>query len=133
MDLTPLVLVLVLGFVFLGWRTFRRSAEPVHPAPPEQHHHPYHCVVVEARDGACEAARKLADMRFLATDAPHLHLPQCSAAVCNCVYHHFEDRRHHLRRDPYVRRPHQSNAQPAQDRRLHSGRRRTDLHTHPVH
>ena len=69
MDLTPLVLVLVLGFVFLGWRTFRRSAEPVHPAPPEQQHHPYHCVVVEARDGACEAARKLADMRFLVVGA----------------------------------------------------------------
>lgn len=132
MNLTLLILVLTLGLLLLGWKIFRRSADPVHPVSQESQHHPFHCVVVEARGGGCEAARKLADMRFLASDAPHLPLPQCSEAVCNCVYHHFEDRRHHLRRDPYVHRPHQSNAQPAQDRRVRSGRRLTDLHIHPV-
>ena len=133
MALTLLILVLIFGLFFLGWRILRRSPDPEHPVSLEPQHHPFHCVVVEARGDACEAAHKLADMRFLATDAPHLPLPQCSAAVCNCVYHHFEDRRHHLRRDPYAHRPHPSSAQPAQDRRLHGGRRRTDLHIHPVH
>ena len=133
MDLTLLILVMTLGLVFLGWRILRRSAEPVYSAALQPQHHPFHCVVVEARGEACEAARTLASMRFLATDAPHLPLPECSAAVCTCVYHHFEDRRHHLRRDTYAHRLHASNAEPAQDRRLHGGRRRTDLHIHPVH
>jgi len=43
--------------------------------------------------GGCSAIKGLEDKRFLERDAPSFPLPGCTAARCNCVYVHHEDRR----------------------------------------
>lgn len=93
--------------------------------------HPYHCVGVTATSSACVAARKLQGQRFLANEAPRLPLQGCSSLDCTCVYAHFDDRRHHARRDPWS---HQALAiEPEQvERRVSRGRRKTDGMYHPA-
>jgi len=134
MNLTLVFGAVTVGLVLLGWRLSLRSAardQPMVGAGPQRH--PFHCVVVETKGGGCAASRRLAGQRFLASQAPQLPLSGCSQANCNCVYQHFEDRRHHTRRDPYVHKLDLPVVESSQDRRLHSGRRRTDLQIHPVH
>ena len=47
-----------------------------------------------AADGACDAARSLANLRLLSTDVPPLPLETCDRpATCKCKYRHFNDRR----------------------------------------
>lgn len=55
--------------------------------------HPYHCVAIHHRDGACAAVKRLSGKRFLSKEAPPVPLPACDAASCRCRYVHFEDRR----------------------------------------
>lgn len=47
---------------------------------------------------ACPAARALDGERFLGTEAPKLPLPDCTANVCTCTFHHHQDRRKGPRR-----------------------------------
>jgi hypothetical protein len=55
---------------------------------------PWHAVSIVPRGAACEAAVALRERRFLSTEAPRLPLADCSrAASCECVYHHYTDRR----------------------------------------
>ena len=43
--------------------------------------------------GRCSAVKSLDNKRFLERDAPSFPLPGCTAARCDCVYLHHEDRR----------------------------------------
>ncbi len=54
--------------------------------------------VVPHGDGCCQAARSIADERFLLEDAPMLPLPTCDAETCHCTYKRFDDRRTDIRR-----------------------------------
>lgn len=42
---------------------------------------------------ACDAAQKLDDRVFLASESPHLPLDSCARADCECKYIHLDDRR----------------------------------------
>ena len=54
----------------------------------------YRGAEVIAGDGACDAARSLANLRLLAADVPPLPLKTCDRpATCKCKYRHFDDRR----------------------------------------
>ena len=53
----------------------------------------YRAVSIRPGEGSCEAARQFGNMRFLCAKAPRLPVPECTAAVCNCRYVHFSDRR----------------------------------------
>ena len=49
---------------------------------------------VIARDGACDAARSLANLRLLSADVPPLPLKTCDRpATCKCKCRRFNDRR----------------------------------------
>lgn len=87
--------------------------------------HPYHCVSIESPASACVAARRLEGQRFLASEAPSLPLPGCSSLNCTCVYTHFDDRRHQVRRDRWSSKAQQSPSAEV-ERRSSGGRRRTD-------
>lgn len=87
---------------------------------------PFHAVAVEGGQGACAAARHLRGARFLAREAPSLPLPACDAGTCGCIYTHFDDRRHHDRRDPYLNKTYLAPDEMVERRRLSGGRRRAD-------
>ena len=53
----------------------------------------FRAVSIRPGDDSCEAARQFGNMRFLCAKAPRLPVPECTAAVCNCRYVHFSDRR----------------------------------------
>jgi hypothetical protein len=84
----------------------------------------YHSVSVVCDEGACEAARKLGQRRFLANEAPLLPLRPCTVKSCRCRYAHYPDRREDdLRRNPYGTRKSVPPASVAFDRRFVSDRR----------
>lgn len=95
-----LIMIVSIG-VLIGLR--RTSAKNllvsnVHTGVPT---HPYHCVAIRYRDGACPAVQRLSGQRFLSKEAPPIPLPACNAASCRCRYVHFEDRRQNdERRNP---------------------------------
>ncbi|MBN8441135.1 MAG: hypothetical protein J0M28_05445 [Thauera sp.] len=122
---------LALGVIGLIAHFSRRGAPETGVGPSRRDMHPYHCVAIEAPPTCCLAARKVQGQRFLADEAPSLPLAGCTALQCTCVYAHFDDRRHRVRRDPYVYKPHDRHEPPA-DRRASHGRRRTDVQYHPV-
>lgn len=93
--------------------------------------HPYHCVAIESPATACAAARQLKGQRFLASEAPSLPLSGCSSLNCTCVYAHFDDRRHHVRRDAWAHRAIDLES-PKDERRVLRGRRKTDDVYHPA-
>ena len=70
----------------LPWVRSRRSAGRRPPAEP------YHAVSVLPGPVCCAAARNLAELRFLCSEAPGLPLAACDAC-CRCVYQHHGDRR----------------------------------------
>ena len=60
---------------------------------------PWHAVSVAGGPGACVAATMMDRRRFLRGEAPPLPLRQCSSPWrCQCIYHHFSDRRAARRR-----------------------------------
>ena len=64
-----------------------------------------HSVSIEADLLPCEAAKRLADQRFLSSEAPPLPLPDCDRDQCDCRYEHHADRRtHEERRTPFPTR-----------------------------
>jgi hypothetical protein len=75
-------------------RRLRGEAEPVvvrKPAPGTDTR--FRAVAIRPGEQSCEAARQFGRMRFLCTKAPRLPVPECDAAVCNCRYVHYADRR----------------------------------------
>lgn len=72
-----------------------KSAE----SPPEITKPCYRGVQVVANgDECCQAVKTIANERFLLEETPMLPLSLCDAAVCNCTYERFDDRRESLRR-----------------------------------
>lgn len=86
----------------------------------------FHGVSIQARDEGCAAAQRLKGVRFLAYEAPGLPLPGCGARECTCVYAHFDDRRHHNRRDPYLNKVYMTPEDMVERRRAPRGRREAD-------
>lgn len=54
--------------------------------------------VVANGDECCQAVKTIADERYLLEETPMLPLSLCDAAVCNCTYERFDDRREGFRR-----------------------------------
>ena len=53
----------------------------------------YQSVSVVCASSACEAAKALAEKRFLSSEAPIFPLSNCSSSTCSCKYVHYDDRR----------------------------------------
>ena len=85
----------------------------------------FHGVSIHPNEqNACEAARKLENIRFLADDAPMLPLGDCSnPAACRCKYQHYDDRRTDARRESDIGLPMKNHPNEA---RMGVGRRVTD-------
>ncbi|TDG12907.1 hypothetical protein E2F43_15235 [Seongchinamella unica] len=88
--------------IVLFLRLFAHKRQPrVRSAPVYQASSHYKQVKPAARSqyravscsGPCPAVRNLDGKRFLEREAPSLPLPGCTAARCDCVYVHHEDRR----------------------------------------
>ena len=74
-------LILALGSFFATLFGWKRSAK-------------YSGAEVIAGDGACGAARSLANLRLLTAEVPPLPLKNCDRpATCKCKYRRFNDRR----------------------------------------
>jgi len=101
-----LVLALILAVAWLVTRIRRggedatdagSSSGPVHKDPT------YHAVSIKYSSSACDAAKAMAGVRFLSTEAPRLPLPECNAAECQCRFAHHPDRRSNRdRRSPFA-------------------------------
>lgn len=73
---------------------------------------------------ACEAARNLENLRFLADEAPMLPLSDCSnPSGCRCRYQHYDDRRTDARRESDIGLPMKDHPN---ENRSGAGRRVTD-------
>ncbi len=126
--LAALAVVLLAVGLLLLWR--EGGAPEAAPAPGSARN-PYHAVAISSPAGACEHALSLRGRRFLAAEAPLLPLPGCSAAVCSCIYQHFEDRRQQRRRDLYPDKVYMTEAEQI-ERRRSNGRRSADALLHPT-
>ncbi len=84
----------------------------------------WHAVAIVGTSQACAAAKACKQSRYLSVDAPRLPLAGCDAAVCDCTYQHFPDRRSEPRRDEEAPA---AALRPANgERRVSRGRRSTD-------
>ena len=103
-----------------AWSNPSRSKTPIRTARKL-----FHGVSIHADGlGACEAARSLEKVRFLADEAPMLPLSDCSnPAGCRCKYQHYDDRRTEARRESDVGLPMKDHPN---DARTGVGRRVTD-------
>ncbi len=62
----------------------------------------YHAVAIRFPEHACNAAKRLAGERFLASESPDLPLKDCDASNCECYFAHYDDRRSgYDRRSPF--------------------------------
>lgn len=73
--------------------TSRSSADSHGTAPASPAGSLWRSVSIIAGGGACATARRLANQRWLAGDAPRLPLIGCDADRCQCRYRRFADRR----------------------------------------
>ena len=94
---------------------------------------PWHAVAIVTAHPGCPICGKYKGLRFLAREAPTLPIQSCpTPGVCNTVYKHFPDRRAGPRRAAELRAARPMNLAVVtrvvrDDRRLSSGRRRTDV------
>lgn len=87
-----IAILFAVGFaVWLSWP--RKRATPKVERASNQTASPYRSVSIRPMKDSCGSAKSLQDQRFLTREAPRLPLPNCDAAVCQCRYSHFEDRR----------------------------------------
>jgi hypothetical protein len=121
MGLLFLLLVVIATIAALYWhrtKSVPRAASQTHQA--RRKSNPFHAVTVKFRKDACNAVRELKAKRFLASEAPRLPLPKCTAKNCSCRFVHYDDRRGDERRDE-IPRPQSDKAQ----RRSQQNRRRS--------
>ena len=96
-----LIATVAIGVVIAMWRTWVHNNLLPSTFEANAATHPYHCVAIYHRDGACAAAKRLSGHRFLSREAPPIPLPACDVDRCRCRYVHFEDRRQNdERRNP---------------------------------
>ena len=80
--------------------------------------------IIPDRNSPCEAVTALANVRYLADEAPMLPVAGCSnRGSCHCKYQHFDDRRTEARRESDIGMPVKNHPN---DSRSGSGRRVTD-------
>lgn len=60
---------------------------------PRHHEQHFYGAYVQVGINACEAAKAIADHRFLADEAPHFPLPDCDRDECRCMLRPQDDRR----------------------------------------
>lgn len=91
-----ILLLLVLGLL-IAWYFYRQGLEQPKSKPAQRLRSTsggdYHAVSVVPGSYACSAVNEIAGKRFLASEAPELPLPGCSAKNCECHFAHFRDRR----------------------------------------
>ena len=91
-----ILLLLVLGLL-IAWYFYRQGLEKPKPKPDRRTlstpDSDYHAVSIKPGSYACSAVSDIAGKRFLATEAPELPLPGCTAAKCECHFVHYRDRR----------------------------------------
>lgn len=92
-----LLLLAILWFFLLRPKTSKKKKKSANKIV----HGKYHCVTVDFSKGACDAVKKLNRQRILSSEAPVLPLSGCDAEICNCRFHHYEERRGEERRDAY--------------------------------
>ena len=104
-----LLLLLPVGVAVVWFAVLRKPAEEAggslekygkNPGPikvtrnePVKHEHHYYGAFVQIGSNPCDAARAIADKRYLAEDAPHFPLPECDREDCRCLLRPQEDRR----------------------------------------
>jgi len=83
--------------------------------------------VVANSDECCQAVKTIANERYLLEETPMLPLSLCDAAVCNCTYERFDDRREGFRRTSDVTFDMAGQLRSQENRNSHSpGRRSRD-------
>ena len=60
---------------------------------PRHREHYYYGVSVQIDNNPCDAARAIADHRYLSEEAPHFPLPDCDRKECRCMVRPQDDRR----------------------------------------
>jgi hypothetical protein len=103
-----LLILLPVGFAVAWFTVFRKPAGesiagekkykntgPVEISrnDPVEHEHHYYGASVQICSNPCDAARDIADKRFLSEDAPHFPLPDCDRDECRCIMRPQDDRR----------------------------------------
>lgn len=100
---------------------FRKKPVP----PPAVAPRPFQAISIFRGATACVPAKRFADYRFLAKDAPQLPLPGCTmASTCQCRYLKHKDRRVEGRR--FIDFSASSRTFMGQERRKRRGRRESD-------
>lgn len=97
------VILVVIAAAVLLWlrRAPGRPSSGAATRPPAPASDRFHCVEVRPGLSACDAARRIGTVRFLASEAPMVPLPGCDEPRCGCRYVHHGDRRFEDRRNPY--------------------------------
>jgi len=86
-----LLFLLVIAAVAAALFWYRRQSAPT--TKPQFVANRFHAVAIRFHQDACPAVKALANIRFLAKEAPHLPLDGCTASNCKCQYRHYDDRR----------------------------------------
>ena len=92
------LLLLVLGLL-IAWYFYRQGLDKpeerqdrrIARGPKDSSR--YHAVSIKPGAYACRAANEIAGQRFLASEAPSIPLPGCTANECDCHFTHHNDRR----------------------------------------
>lgn len=71
----------------------KSSARVLQPQRAQSTHAPYRSAEIVCGRNACENARALSGIRFLARDVPRLPLESCTSSNCLCTYTRHNDRR----------------------------------------
>jgi len=105
-DLTTMALILA-GLTAIWWLMRKRRAALQEKSKPARRSRnmdtAFHAVSIKFTSNACNSAKAMAGRRFLASSAPKMPLPDCTAPECNCRFAHFDDRRTGKdRRSPFV-------------------------------
>ncbi len=99
-----LLLAIIAGLVYYRRRQVGIETETRESAKQLTHKDSrYHAVSIRFPANACAAAKQMAGVRHMASEAPPLPLPGCTAARCECRYVHHDDRRSGKdRRSPFA-------------------------------
>ena len=97
--MTYVLLVLVVGLL-AAWFVVRQGGKKTETRPdrrtsaPKTESTEFHAVSLKVGTYACDAAKKIAGQRYLASEAPKIPLAGCTAADdCACRFVHHKDRR----------------------------------------
>jgi len=129
-----IVFIVFVAFLFFKWPAFSGGAQRAQsraslkakPRASTQGEKPHHAVSIEFGLDACPSIQALENNYFLAKDAPHLPLQECSAESCQCKYAHHKGRRHSLRRNQSALSTESYSSKGKVERREQRGRRATD-------